>query len=464
MTTFCTNYASLNTKSLYDLLGDCDTNVKDIGSASSPHVFRSLFSQTPQNENLSQACGIANSGINASDNIYTGVGEKAVINQNIKNAVIDSATFYNFWSVQANAVNLADNFIALFAGDFTGEFADNYYPYLNPLISKLFYYLVCTVSPKGSTPALRADDPNVVVLNNWKYFLANIRGISGIQTCNFCIDDYIMPAVGVNTDNAGGIIRNLLSNNPFLRGWCGCCIPQSKDHLYNKKNYNFLNPFITKNNTGDYPLYCEPVCNNPGPLNDITNESLIIPLISGVSTYVNAPIPDSNPLYEVPVCSDTICVISDIEIKTIASKGGGINFKQVCPGCAASGNEGKCICYLTSTGVADKISAGDSGMQDPATFRQYCPNASCYRADISGNYKEVKCNTVNPGDTGKGAGNNYDGTGVFNNLEEANVYGIDTWLFPISFLVAFIILFLGAIFVTVYRNRVMPRMRQENDN
>ena len=103
-------------------------------------------------------------------------------------------------------------------------------------------------------------------------------------------------------------------------------------------------------------------------------------------------------------------------------------------------------------------------MQDPATFRQYCPNASCYRADISGNYKEVKCNTVNPGNTGKGAGNNYDGTGVFNNLEEANVYGIDTWLFPISFLVVFIILFLGAIFVTVYRNRVMPRMRQENDN
>jgi len=443
MSVFCTDNSNL-VQSLNTLLTKCNQN-----------NYLDSFNQSPDNELLSRACGIP-----APTNIF----ENNNFNTNLP-AVPDQTTFYNFWNVLGQVEDLSDRFRNILMGgkSFPGD-ASKFYPLFNALIGRLFYFLVCTVAPStNSPPLLKASDPNATILDNWKYFLANLRGISSKNTCQYCLDNYLLPAIGSKgASSAGKLARNLLANNPFLRGWCGCCIPQSGDYNYKGDSYNFLNPFIGKTNTGEYSLNCEPVCNTPGETFDASDKSIIIPLIEGDSQYVNAviPVPTTNLNYEPPTCNDTVCVINNITIETIATKGGGINFNQVCPGCVK--DPGKCICYTYGKGAADKISSGNSGMQDPAIFKQNCPNAFCFEEQVNGNYKEVKCNTVNPGNTGKDPINTYNGTGVFNDLSEANIYGVDTWLFPISLLVILIILFLGAIFVTVYRNRVIPRMRQEN--
>lgn len=464
MSTFCTtnNNLKFSTTSLNKILSDCNNNIitPDKNQANS---FNYVFGPDEDNQLLSRACGIP-----APVNIFNarkGNTGPYPFNNNVPNAP-DQATFYNFWGQQNQIVSLYSKIIDLFASRGNNQL-DDIYTNLNNLFGALFYFFLCTASPTtGDIPKLSQDDKNVNILNNWRFFLSNLRGISSINTCNYCLEDYLLPSVKNKPSNAGGIVRNLLANNPFLRGWCGCCIPQSDKINFGGVNYDFSNPFINKTNLDDYPLYCEPVCNTTGELNDFTDKSIIIPLIEGDPKYVNAVVSKSltsnNYTYLPPTCNNTICVISDIAIDTIATKGKGINFNQVCPGCAKPGQAGKCTCYSYGNNVIDKISSGTNGMQDPATFKQECPNSFCFEEQSNGRYKEIKCNSVNPGNTGKVPNNNYNGNGLFNDLSESNIYGVDTWLFPISLLIILIILFLGAIFVTVYRNRIVPRKRQEN--
>lgn len=464
MTVFCTDSNNTSSTSLSTLLTNCDSNVKQGNILD----FRGVFSQDKENNLLSRACGIATSAGNVyiqnSDGSYS-------INPSIPDSK-DQTTFYNFWNNSQQVEDFTNAFADLFSGAFTtavegqSSVADgiitNYYPPLNALIQDLLYYFLCT-SINGSIPTLNKNDPNAGTFNNWRYFLVNARGTASNYTCTYCLQDYLLPAVGTKgASSAGKIARQLLSNNPFLRRWCGCCLPQTKSYSYNNVDYNFLNPF--NNDAVDYPLQCEPICNNPGytAFDSITDNINNIPLINGDNKFVNAPVKtDPNLLdYSVSICSDTICVIDNIAINTAASQGKGVNFNQVCPGC--KDNIGKCICYSYGKDVYDKMSAGNSGMQDPITFKQYCPNALCFQEQVDGSYKEVKCNTVSPANTGKDDIFNHTGTGIFDDFQDANIYGVDTWLFPISLLAVFIILFLGAIYVTVYRNRLIPRKRHEN--
>ncbi len=456
MSTFCTTSNNLNfsTTTLNKLLSNCNDNIMQ---------FNGIFGQDVNNQLLSRACGIP-----APTNIYNVKTDPAPGNYTFNKDVPDipdQNTFYDFWG-QQNQIDLFYTLVSNIFASMGNNQLDNIYTNLNNLFGALFYYLVCTASPNtGEIPKLRKDDRNAGVLDNWKFFLANIRGISSINTYNYCLYDYLLPGVKNSPSDAGRTARNILANDPFLRGWCGCCIPQSDKIDINGVTYDFSNPFINKTNIKDYPLYCEPVCNNSGETNDFTNKSIVIPLIEGDSRFVNAVIPNptKNITYEQPTCNNTICVISNIAIDTIVTKGKGINFSQVCPGCAIPGQEGKCTCYSYGKDVFDKIRSGDSGMQNPATFKQECPNSFCFEEKNDGSFKEIECNSVNPGNTGKDPFGSHNGNGVFDDLSEANIYGIDTWLIPISLLVILIIFFLGAIFVTVYRNRVMPRLRQENN-
>lgn len=446
MSLFCTNNSSLINNSLASLLNTCNKLAK----------FNATFSQDQENNTLSRACGYP-----SPTNIYVTVSGKNIINPSLPNN-LDQTTFYNFWSVTSQVSDLAQYFLDfLNDSNLPGGQADNVYPPMNALVGYLFYFLFCNAEPNKTTlPTIDKNDPYYAVLNNWHYFLANIRGVSSLTTCKLCIDNYIVPSVGDDVGDAGSAARTLMANNIFLRNWCGCCIPQSGSYSYNNKTYNFLNPFINKTNVTDYQLNCEPVCNNVGELSDLSNNSIIIPLITGDAKYVNALVPAPKTLnYDQPICSDTICVISNISVQTVATKGSGIDFNQVCPGCV--NDPGKCICYTYGKGAVDKISSGNSGMQDPLVFKQNCPNALCFQEQVDGSYKEVQCNNVNPANTGKSSDHNYNGDGTFNDLNESDLYGVDVWLFPVSILILFIILFLGAIFVTVYRNRVMPRKKHE---
>ena len=451
MSTFCqNNKPNTSGDNLYNLLEACDTNVRQ--TKNTGYDFRSVFNQDPDNSLLSSACGIPNNILVYSNN---------QVNTAIKTINIDQTTFYNFWGNTQQVNDFASRFRDLYTGiNTTGDtIINSYYENLNNLIINLLLYFLCTTKD-GNNPILQQNDPQSGVLNNWRFFLANNRGTASNFVCEYCLVDYFIPSVGDKKTSAGKIVRQLLSNNPFLQRWCGCCVPQEKN---SPSGYDFTNPFLNKTTAEKFSLNCEPICNNPDTaFGNIYDNTSTIPLINGNSKYVNAPIDvtPENLDYDIALCSNTICVIDNITINTIASQGGGINFNQVCPGCTS--DPGKCTCYSYGQDVWDKVKAGKSGMQDPTVFKQYCPNAACFQEQIDGSYKEVQCNSVNPGNTGKGHISNYNGTGVFNDFSEADIYGVDTWLFPISLLVIFIILFLGAIYVTIYRNRVVPRMRHEN--
>lgn len=445
-TSFCINNKNLYVTNLNSLLNNCN----------GLNGFNKIFSQEPANTLLAKACGSADSN-DRIISIYT----SGVINTSIP-AISNFNIFSDFWNNSSEVETFTEKINDLLLQIAISSQSVIYYPILNDLFSYLFYYLFCVSSSNKNIFSL--DNSNII--NNWRYFLAHNRGIASLTVCDYCIEDQFMPYLA-NSDpsKAGEIIRQLLANDPIMKTWCGCCVPDKKDYEYpsnNGKKYNFLNPFFQ--DKIKFPLYCEGICNNPdyNIQNEIENNNDIIPLINGDKKYVNASgFLDANGnidlSYIVPVCNSNICVIDNITIEAVSTQGKGITFSQVCPGCAS--RPGNCICYSYGKDVFDKINSGSGSMQDPVIFKQNCPNSLCYQKQVNGKYQEVKCNTVNPANTGKAGGINYNGNGIFNNLKEADVYGIDTWLFPISLTVIFIIFFLAAIFTTLYRNQLEPNKR-----
>lgn len=392
-----------------------------------------------------------------------------------KNITINYDTVQTFWASSGNVENFASNFSNVFSNLFSTKSSQNpnntklfsaVFDKINDLLSIIFYDFFCVQSSQNAPLAdLTPNNPLAQSVDNFRKFFTLVRGAGSLMVCDLCMTDYFQPLTVNNESTAGAIVRKAMSNDPTLRKWCGCCIPQEKDKP--EKGYNFLNPFTQ--DSVNYPLECEPSCNVP--IADISivpfsNNNYTIPLIRGDSLVVNAPInnpndPVVNDSYTIAKCNANVCVIDNINVDVVASRGDGITFNQVCPGCDA-GNP--CICYSYGKGVYDKIKANsDGGMTNPVIFKQNCPNAFCYAEQADGSYQEVKCNTSSPANTGKGSDVNHEGTGTFKNLQEADVYGIDTWLFPISLLAVFIIFFLGAIFTTLYRNRVEPNKKQDSD-
>lgn len=473
MTTFCTNtrtdilnYGKDIPTVLYDTL-------QKLGPASTiSDSFYKVFAvdmdgSTAQQQSdniLTYACGLG-----TDINIYE--FNKPTYSFTLPGTItINITDIRNFWASSSNAENFGTKLSNVFsdldngaAGKPSGEdvFKD-VYTQVNILLSIIFYNFYCVSTGSDIiTPSLGADNPFAVSVDNFRKFFTIIRGAGSKMVCNLCMSDYFLPKVENNEDKAGAIVRKNMAGDTILRKWCGCCIPQEKDKP--SKGYNFLNPF--SQDGINYPLYCEPLCNSPVPdLGSVpfSNNNYTIPLIRGDSTVVNAPInnPVTNLSYTVPRCDATVCVIDTVNIDVVASRGTTVNFSQVCPGC---NDDNPCICYSYGKGVYDKIQAGSGGMQNPIIFKQNCPNAFCYDEQADGSFQEVKCNSVSPANTGKGKVSNYEGGGVFTDLKEADIYGVDTWLFPISLLIIMIIFFLGSIFTTLYRNRVEPTRKQDND-
>lgn len=454
MNKFCENYSTDTTK-----FSTLISNIlkKTICLTDTGGGFNVFVDDTTQANLLAGACGLVSIKFD-NTNVTTDPSDATVPNQTY---------FYNFWSNPNNASAFAN---AIYAGtvcaftDKTVSDSSTYKLYMNNvniLIKKLFDYLVCTIY-NNKYPALTDE-----IMENWHIFLAYNRGFGGLNTCQYCIDNYFIPNITDGQEaNAGSIVRKLMGNNQFLRKWCGCCVPQTTSYTYDSKKYNFANPF-TKD-PKRYPLNCESICHNTILLTQYTgNNNVTIPMLNGVSTAVISPLPGSDlgPFdYDQVDCSANICVIDDISINAISYQGKGVMFNQICSGCANSNSN--CICYSYGKGAVNKISGnnGKDGLGEPIIFSQYCSNAFCYEEQADGSYQQVKCNTTNPGNTGQDSGYNYNGNGVFNNLNDADVYGVDTWLIPISLICLFIIFFLGAIFTTVYKNRIVPRVKHKPNN
>jgi len=366
--------------------------------------------------------------------------------------------FYNFWNGKDNVSSLT-NALLDYAGGFTSkQFINEYFDLLNPIYYFLLYYLFCIESKHYSNQISKE-----AIFVNWQFFLAHNRGVASLEVCDFCIKNQFIPLTINDPSKAGEIVRTHMANDPVMKNWCGCCVPRVKEYTYPEKigkKYNFLNPFISDDTT--FPLYCESICDNPDYNNIINGNQDIIPLINGNKTYVNASGVtnggDIQLTYDQPTCNANICVIDNITINSVGTKGKGITFNQVCPGCVQ--NNSGCICYSYGNDVFDKIKAGNGSMEDPVIFKQYCPNSLCYKKQVNNKFQEVKCNSVSPANTGKGGDIDYNGNGLFNNLDEANIYGVDTWLFPISLTSILIVFFIAAIFTTLYRNQLEPNKKQ----
>lgn len=435
-TDYCTNNSNSN-NNISELLGTAYKNSN----------FKAYFSDPGRKKLLYISCGL---------------GEDADLGTTVKYPNDD--IFYNFWNDTANVSDLT-NALLEYVGKFISSndskrdnFGSDYFDLLNPLYYFLLYYLFCIDSTHYSNQISKE-----AIFVNWRFFLAHNRGVASLEVCDFCIKDQFIPLTINERSNAGEIVRTHMANDPVMKNWCGCCVPRVKDYTYPEKNgkkYNFLNPFLSDDNT--FPLYCESICDNPDYNNIINGNKDIIPLINGQKVYVNASGVtsggDNQDTYERPTCNANICVIDNVTINSVGTKGKGITFNQVCPGCA--GNNSSCICYSYGNDVFDKIQAGNGSMEDPVIFKQYCPNSLCYKKQANNKFQEVKCNSVSPANTGKGGDIDYNGNGLFNNLDEANIYGVDTWLFPISLTSILIVFFIAAIFTTLYRNQLEPNKKQ----
>ena len=84
-------------------------------------------------------------------------------------------------------------------------------------------------------------------------------------------------------------------------------------------------------------------------------------------------------------CSNTVCVISDVNI-ALTDTTTGIAFTQICPACS---NVDPCTCIISGINIVDTVNKSGVG----ATYTQYCgTNAQCFREDpATGVLTQVSC-------------------------------------------------------------------------
>jgi len=151
--------------------------------------------------------------------------------------------------------------------------------------------------------------------------------------------------------------RSEILGNPEIADFCGCVAPPSTAQDYYNQIIGKLNPA------------CDPICNT----------------ISSVKN-VN---PDTGYLNQ---CSANVCVIDNVIINAIDTKGASPTFTQVCPSCINGGN---CLCIIDSTfdNTITSIQGTDGQPINTAErFTQYCPNSQCYENNpVTGQFDEVEC-------------------------------------------------------------------------
>jgi hypothetical protein len=408
---------------LYDSMKDLlVADSKNGASGNLVTNFKNIFSQSDNLIYLQGACGI-------NFDPFTTDATKWP-------SLPDLDIFYTFWEEFSQVEQFTTLIEDISLDSIYNQGDEIYFTAFNNFIYFLLKVFFCT-KYNNSYPLLTKNSPAQGQLDNWRYFLINSRGVGTLFLPPLCQQGYF-------NNQKGLALRKRLANDKYLDNWCGCAL--AKDDT---------NPYVKS-----VLLQCEPICNNIDT----------IPLFYGTSSYVNAPVSDNVVVgfdsYTKAECSATICVIDDINIQTIASKGKGINFDQVCPGCA--NNPGQCLCYSIGENNFDNMATKDGGgMQNPVNFKTNCPNSLCYVRDINGNLKQIKCNTVNPANTGKDNGNraggNYNGDGNINSLQDVYDFGVNDWYFPLAIFIIFIIFFLGVIYVSSYRNKVISKEKIEKE-
>jgi hypothetical protein len=152
--------------------------------------------------------------------------------------------------------------------------------------------------------------------------------------------------------------RQEISSDQSISTFCGCVAPPpTKNDFYNTSLKN-------------YDPACDPICNR-------------------ISTIKNVD-PKTGLLQQ---CNANVCVIDNVVINAIDTKGASPTFTQVCPACADG--SGNCICIIDATfeSTITGINGADgTSINNPIKFTQYCPNSQCFINDpITGNFQEVKC-------------------------------------------------------------------------
>lgn len=144
--------------------------------------------------------------------------------------------------------------------------------------------------------------------------------------------------------------REQIGNDDALTGLCGCYAPP-------------LYP------TRTIPVRCDPLCH----LVQTTQRS--DPCTGTISR-----------------CSNTVCVIDDVNIKIVGGNGGSVPvFQQICPGCDASGSD-PCTCIIGGSNLVNTLNNSGVGPE----YTVFCgQNAQCFQESPQGMLTAVPCPTAN---------------------------------------------------------------------
>lgn len=209
--------------------------------------------------------------------------------------------------------------------------------------------------------------------------------------------------------------RNFVAKLPELGTWCGCFTPLDES----------LKSLVETKTSGSFNPECDPLCYNPRALGLYNT--------FGNGTQQGSKID----------CLAQVCVIDNVNVSSYSSTGG-VNFNQLCTGCASGGNNG-CLCFLNTseqTVLSSTTSSQSGGMPNQANFKRNCPNATCFEMNSQGDVKEVKCNEENTPATSDVFRLSSNGiAGVENKTNPTNLF----WVFVIGIASALVLFFIGVL-------------------
>lgn len=285
-----------------------------------------------------------------------------------------------------------------------------YYSPLAETISRLYQVSGVTNSKGAGNYPIISRDQGITSLINDKKLTEPNRGYI-YKLCTRQRNEFF--AKNPNATNQD--YRTLVAKLPEFGTWCGCFTPLTES----------LKNLVESKTPGSFTPQCDPLCYNPRALGLYNT--------FGNGTQQGSKID----------CLAQVCVIDNVNV-TSYDTSGGVNFNQMCTGCASGGNNG-CLCFLNTseqTVLSATTSDQSGGMPNQANFKRNCPNATCFEMDSQDNVKEVKCNEENTPATSDVFRISSNGiAGVENKTNPTNLF----WVFAIGIAAALVIFFIGAI-------------------
>lgn len=283
-------------------------------------------------------------------------------------SLLPTQKWYNSWIAQESPNNFAFTVNLMITKVKTNDtvdldnFVQNFNSILNFVIVRYFStpipssYLV-NGAATGTKPRLvESDSPYYSKMTDYlhDFFMNDNLGIYGIG------NDTI-------TNLCANFSRETISNYVPIKDWCGCFSPESSFTTNAKAIYP---------ESASYTKACDPLC--------IYYNAIKVVEPKGSSS------PGTN-----STCNATLCIMSKFDLQS-ADLNGSINLKQNCP---CSNGPAPCFCVIDQSveSLLNKTKGPNGGsMADPVTFKQYCPGATCFIADDSGNLTQTACQSDNP--------------------------------------------------------------------